>query len=311
MVLLWIGVIISLIGIVWGANNLVDGSVAVARRYRVSEFIVGALIIGVGTSMPEFLVSLSGVWKSNPDIAIGNVVGSNIFNILGILGLVALLKPIPIKFENTKFDLLWCLGVSLYIYFSVQDNPTHTLISSCGWILTVSFIIYILLSFLNAEPDKALPSTYIPRKSVWKNTFQIIGGLLVLIISCDYFVNCGLQLAKNFGVSDSVVALTLLAWGTSLPELAASLAAIFKKTPQLALGNIVGSNIFNISLILGVCSQITPLTTTNIGTVDYLVMVGAVLLLIICSLVGRIGRVGGALMLLSLAGYTLYLLGGI
>ena len=213
--MIFVILILALFGIIFGANYLVDGSVGIARRFNISEFIIGALIVGVGTSMPELVVSTIGAWNNNADVAIGNVVGSNIFNILGILGLTALIFPIPIDKSNLKFDLPICLAVSILLTLLI---PTIGTIE--GVMLLCCFIFYTLYSLHNNTTT--LNTIVTDNTPVWKNVLKIIGGLSVLIISCDVFVDESVTLAKQFGLSDAVISLTLIACGTSLPELAAS-----------------------------------------------------------------------------------------
>ena len=298
--MIFVILILTLIGIICGANYLVDGSVGIARRFNISEFIIGALIVGVGTSMPELVVSTMGAWNNNADIAIGNVVGSNIFNILGILGLTALIFPIPIEKSNFKIDLPICLGVSLLLTLFI---PTIGVLE--GIILLLCFVAYTIYSLRNNTSYYTVIKDNTP---IWKNVLKIIGGLCVLIISCDIFIDKSVVLAKQFGLSDAVISLTLIACGTSLPELASSIVSAFKKNTQLALGNIVGSNIFNITFILGLSSQITNLTSSGISLIDYIIMILSVAILIVCGIFKKINRYIGLLMFLSFIAYTIYLI---
>ena len=299
--MLYIILILSLIGIIFGANYLVDGSVGIARRFNISEFVIGALIVGIGTSMPELVVSTIGAWNNNADIAIGNVVGSNIFNILGILGLTALIFPIPIDKSNLRFDLPICLGISVLLTLLA---PTIGLFE--GIVLLLCFIFYTIYSLRNTTAP--LYEVITDNTPMWKNILKIIGGLSVLIISCDAFVDNSVVLAKQFGLNDAVISLTLIACGTSLPELAASVVSAFKKNTQLALGNIIGSNIFNITFILGLSSQITNLTSSEIGIIDYSIMILAVVILLFCGFTKKISRWIGLIMVSLFILYTFYLI---
>ena len=312
--------IISLVGIVFGAEFLVAGSVSVARRYKVSDFVIGAAIVGIGTSMPELVVSFFGALKGNADVAIGNVVGSNIFNVLGILGLTAICFPIAIDRKNMTFEIPFCIGVSVLLTLLALNffNGTPSMISRIdGLILILLFVGYMYYSFARDRneptPDPSLKGRENDEEiqcilPVWKALLKIVGGLALLITSCDFFVDNAIVIAKSWGVSDAIISLTLIACGTSLPELAASVAAACKKNTQLALGNIVGSNIFNILLILGVSSQVMPLVSADITIVDYAVMIAAAAFPLLFGFKGKIGRVGGAVMLLCFALYTWYLI---
>ena len=312
--------IISLVGIVFGAEFLVAGSVSVARRYKVSDFVIGAAIVGIGTSMPELVVSFFGALKGNADVAIGNVVGSNIFNVLGILGLTAICFPIAIDRKNMTFEIPFYIGVSVLLTLLALNffNGTPSMISRIdGLILILLFVGYMYYSFVRDRneptPDPSLKGRENDEEiqcilPVWKALLKIVGGLALLITSCDFFVDNAIVIAKSWGVSDAIISLTLIACGTSLPELAASVAAACKKNPQLVLGNIVGSNIFNILLILGVSSQVMPLVSADITIVDYAVMIAAAAFPLLFGFRGKIGRVGGAVMLLCFVLYTWYLI---
>ena len=308
--------IISLVGIVFGAEFLVAGSVAVARRYKVSDFVIGAAIVGIGTSMPELVVSFFGALKGNADVAIGNVVGSNIFNVLGILGLTAICFPIAIDRKNMTFEIPLCIAVSVILTLLALNffNGTPATIGRVdGIILLLLFVGYMWYSFARDKQnttDEAPVETKEPILALWVALLKIVGGLALLITSCDFFVDNAIVIAKSWGVSDAIISLTLIACGTSLPELAASVAAACKKNTQLALGNIVGSNIFNILLILGVSSQVMPLVSADITIVDYAVMIAAAAFPLLFGFKGKIGRVGGAVMLLCFVLYTWYLIAG-
>jgi cation:H+ antiporter len=308
--------IISLVGIVFGADLLVAGAVSVARRYKVSDFLIGAAIVGIGTSMPELVVSFFGALKGNADVAIGNVVGSNIFNVLGILGMTAICYPIAIDKKNMTFEIPFCIGVSVLVTLLALNffNGTPATISRIdGLILILLFFGYMYYSFVRDKKNaqQAPVEANEPILSLWKSILKVVGGLALLIVSCDFFVDSAVSIAKSWGVSDAIISLTLIACGTSLPELAASVVAAFKKNTQLALGNIVGSNIFNILLILGLSSQVMPLTSAGITLVDYGVMIGAAIVPLLFGFNKKIGRVGGALMVIAFAVYTWYLIAGV
>ncbi len=304
---------VSLVGIVLGADWLVAGAVSIAKKYKVSDFVIGAAIVGVGTSMPELVVSFIGAVQGNADVAIGNVVGSNIFNVLGILGITALFFPIAISKDNVKFEIPFCIAVSVLLMLLAMNffNGTPATIGRPdGLILLLLFAFFMWYSFRrdmkNAQDSET--SGQEENVSIWMATGKVAVGLAVLITSCDFFVDNAVSVAKSFGVNDAFISLTLIACGTSLPELAASVAAAFKKNTQLALGNIIGSNIFNITLILGLSSQVMPLTSGGITIVDYIVMIAAVIITMILGFKGRISRAAGGFMFLCFVGYTWYLL---
>ena len=305
--------VLALAGIVFGADTLVAGSVAVARRYKVSDFVIGAAIVGIGTSMPELTVSFLGALQGNAEVAIGNVVGSNIFNILGILGITAIFFPIAVTKENIRFEIPVGIAVSVLLTALVFLSGSPTISRADGIILLLVFAGFMWYSFyrdrkINHLQQPSEQTAEKPSTPLWLSILKIIGGLGVLIVSCDIFVDDAVKIARQLGLDDAFISITLIACGTSLPELAASIAAAVKKNTQLALGNIVGSNIFNIGLILGLSAQVTPLSSSAITPVDYVVMIGAAVLPLLLGLKGKIGRLGGVLMLGSFVAYTWYLL---
>lgn len=306
--------IISLAGIVFGADQLVAGAVSIARKFKVSDFVIGAAIVGVGTSMPELVVSFIGALNCNPDVAIGNVVGSNIFNVLGILGLTALFFPIAVSKTNMKFELPVCIGVSVLLtllVFNFFAGGAPVISPPDGIVLLLCFALFMWYSFYRdrkagktadeapAEEDKT---------PLWLALVKVVGGLAVLITSCDFFVDNAVLIAKSFGVNDAFISLTLIACGTSLPELAASVAAALKKNTQLALGNVIGSNIFNITWILGLSSQVMPLNSSGITAVDYCVMIAAAIIPMIIGFKGKIGRTAGGFLFICFIAYNYYLI---
>lgn len=308
----YIILIVSLVGIVFGADFLVAGSVSLARKFKVSDFVIGAAIVGVGTSMPEFVVSFLGAINGNADVAIGNVVGSNIFNVLGILGLTAIFFPVAIDRKNMKFEIPLCIAVSVLLTTLALNffNGSPASISRLdGMLLLAFFAGFMWYSFARDRKQAAQNAEVAEEKSpIWLALVKILGGLALLITSCDFFVDNAVLVAKSFGVNDAFISLTLIACGTSLPELAASIAAAVKKNTDMALGNIVGSNIFNITLILGLSSQVMPLTSSGITYIDYLVMIGAAVFPLLLGLRGKVGRLGGLVMLACFVAYNWYLI---
>ncbi len=302
--------ILSLAGIVLGADFLVNGAVVVARKCKVSSFVIGAVIVGIGTSLPELVVSTVGAIGGNSEVAIGNVVGSNIFNVFGILGLTALLFPIAVSRENMKFEIPFCIGVSVLLTLLVYNffcggEPLIGRVD--GAVLLAVFAAFMWISLRKGKTSAAESAGSGGKNNLWFAILSILGGLAALIVSSNFFVDEAVLIAKELGVSDAFISITLLACGTSLPELAASIAAALKKDTDMALGNIIGSNIFNASMILGTASLITPLHTGKIGIVDYGAMILAAVLPMIFGIRGKIGRAEGVVMLLCYAAYTWYI----
>jgi cation:H+ antiporter len=306
--------IAGLLLILFGANYLVDGSSSIAKKFGLSEFVIGLTIVGIGTSTPEMVVSFLSSFQGKADMAIGNIVGSNIFNTMMILGVTALISPLVITRSNLKRDiplnilvtvLLILLGMNLTIFGHGQNQ----LCRLDGVILLLIFAWYMWSSFRNDTPDEEEGEMKV--YSLGVSIFLIIAGLAGLIIGGRLFVNSATELARLFGVSDKFIAITVMAAGTSMPELATCVVAALKGRGQLALGNVLGSNISNILLILGGAALINPLSFSGMTYVD----LGAVLLCAIFILGSaylfkkkQLDRFEGVILLLMVAGYMWYLI---
>ncbi|MBQ2024550.1 MAG: calcium/sodium antiporter [Alistipes sp.] len=295
--------------ITFGANWLTNGASAIAKRLHISEFIIGMTIVAVGTSLPELTVSLASAFSGSADMAIGNVVGSNIFNTLFILGICALFSPVVFSRNNIRIDTPICILVSLTLLVMLIGG---TLSRIEGIILLLLYIVAMFISFKTNKPEENDEEDNDEKFSWVKSLLMLIGGLVALIYGADTTLNSAVEIARHFNISERIIAITLLAGGTSLPELAASLTAAAKGRGALALGNIIGSNIANILLILGSCSTILPLTMNGITTIDLLVMVGSSVLLLLSALLHgqrRITRAEGVIFLAAYIGYIYYLIG--
>ena len=304
----------GLILILLGANYLVDGASSVAKKFGLSEFIIGVTIVGIGTSAPEMVVSILSALQGKADMAIGNVVGSNIFNTFMILGVTALIAPLTITKDNLKKDiplniivtaLLILLGMNFAI-FGVGENK---LCRIDGALMLGIFIWYLWSSFRNGKTDDE--DSDIKIVPMWLAVVMIIGGLAGLVFGGRLFVNSATEIAKAMGVSDKFIAITVMAAGTSMPELATCVVAALKGRGQLALGNILGSNISNIILILGVSSLITPLSMKGITVVDMgALLISSIVIFLSVYLFKKkqLDRIEGALLLLMEAGYMWYLI---
>ena len=298
--------------IIFSADWLVAGAVTIAERFKISNFVIGAVIVGVGTSFPELVVSSIGAFEGNSAIAIGNVIGSNIFNILGILGLTVMIMPVAVSRENRRFDLPFCIGVSiltLLLALNFFMGGVEGINRIDGWALLACFALFMFFSLKGGKKEEAAHSDkVVSNKELALGIGKVVLGLTALIVSSRFFLDNAIIIAKAWGVSEAFIAITLVACGTSLPELAASLVAAAKKNTDLALGNVIGSNIFNLTLILGVCSQITPLTSSGITPVDYAVMLVAAILPFILGCRGKLNRWAGALLFLCFVAYNAYLI---
>ena len=312
-------IVLLLVGlalVVFGADYLVEGSSSVARRFGLSEFVIGLTIVGMGTSAPEMVVSFIGAIQGNSDISIGNVVGSNIFNTLLILGLTALILPISVSPENKKRDvpmnilvtvLLIVLGLE-HRFFGIGVDGLSRF---DGGILIAIFAAYMWWSFSQKTSAPEENAGNASSRNIWLSVLMILGGLAALIGGGHLFVNSATSIAKDLGISDKFIAITILAGGTSMPELATCIAAAIKKKGQLALGNIIGSNIFNILLILGGSALINPLSFTGITDIDLAALMVSALALLSACFIGKknqIDRLDGSLFLLLFAAYMSYLI---
>ena len=304
--------LICLAVIVFSAEWLVAGAVTIAKRFKISDFVIGAVIVGVGTSFPELVVSTIGAIEGNADIAIGNVVGSNIFNVLGILGLTALIAPVAVSKENKRFDLPFCIGLSvltlLLVFNFFVGDKVAVIGRADGFILLLIFGLFMWASLRSNKKEEVTVEMVVTNKQLSIGVGKVFLGLGALIVSSRLFLDNAILIAKAWGVNEAFIAITLVACGTSLPELAASLVAAAKKNTQLALGNVIGSNIFNLSLILGTASQITPLTSSGITFVDYAVMIFAAIVPLVLGIKGKLNRWAGAFMFLCFVAYNAYLI---
>lgn len=319
--------LIGLTLILAGANFLTDGSAALAQRFRVPEFIIGLTIVAVGTSTPELVVSVLSAIAGKSDVAIGNVVGSNIFNVFLILGICALIRPLPLTAGNIRRDIPFGVATSLLLLFLAMDSwYSAGAIDRIGRLDGVlMLVIYVLLMLYTirstgrtAIPEPAAGSAQgvaadgsCRPMAGWLMALMIVGGLAGLIFGGELFLDNATALARRMGVSDSLIAITLVAGGTSLPELASSVVSLLKGKSDMALGNVIGSNIANILLILGLSSTIHPLTMGGISVVDLLVVLLSAVLLFLAAFTFRrraVDRWEGALFLLIYAAYIGYLI---
>lgn len=300
--------VVSLAFIVMGADWLVDGASAIARKVGISEFVIGLTIVGFGTSCPELVVSLTGAFAGNADISIGNVIGSNIFNTLLILGITAVAMPIFVSANNRKRDIPITLGVAVLL---VVCGLTGNVVSRVEGIVSVLFFaayIYYCFKFDETGDDSDGETRQI--KSIWAAVALVAAGLAGLIVGGRFFVDSATKIADLLGVSDKFIAITVLAGGTSLPELATCIVAAVKHKGSLALGNILGSNVFNILLILGLSAIVSPLSFAGIDYVDMGMLVLSAAIVLICAFTGRkdcIDRWEGAVMLAAFALYYVWL----
>jgi len=299
-----------------GANYLVDGSSSIAKRFGISEFVIGLTIVGIGTSSPEMVVSFMSAIKGNADMAIGNIVGSNIFNTLMILGITALVAPLAITKENLKKDIplniiVTALLIILGMNFTLFGIGENTISRIDGLILLGIFACYMWVSFKSDKGDEAEGEEGTVSRNLAVSIIMVIGGLAALIFGGRLFVNSATALAQMFGVSDKFIAITVMAAGTSMPELATCVVAALKGRGQLALGNVLGSNISNILLILGGSALICPLSFSGMTSIDLVVVFLCAVFIFLSAFLFRkkeLDRVEGVIFLLTEAAYMWYLI---
>lgn len=306
----------GLLLILFGANYLVDGSSSIAKKSGLSEFVIGLTIVGIGTSTPEMVVSFLSSFQGKADMAIGNIVGSNIFNTMLILGITAIISPLVITRSNLRRDIPLNIAVAMLLILlgmnhTLTGKGVDQLSRADGAIMLAIFAVYMWYSFKSSDSAEDEGGEGIKEYSTLGSIALVIGGLAALIIGGRLFVNSATEIAKLAGVSDKFIAITVMAAGTSMPELATCVVAAIKGRGQLALGNILGSNISNILLILGGAALINPLSFSGMTVVD----LGAVLSCSVFILLSaytfrkkRLDRIEGCILLLMEAGYMWYLI---
>lgn len=331
--ILWL--VLGLVFITIGADKLVDGASRIARRFGLSDFLIGMTIVGIGTSAPEMVVSFISAFEGNGNMAIGNIVGSNIFNILAIVGISALILPISLTKSNLKRDIPAVLiSTALFVVFVYSGRLSRLE----GVILLICFIAFMWYSIklgkkngeaesVRAEEQEAeflneascgnskyyriIANFRGMTQALWFNILLVLASLALLVFGGNLFVDSACYIAKSLGVSDAVIAATILAGGTSLPELATCVAAAFKKNTDMVLGNIIGSNVSNILLILGGSALITPLAPDGITKVYLFTMLASAIALFISYYTfdrRKVDRVEGLIFVLSYIAFVWYII---
>lgn len=311
----------GLILIILGSDKLTDGASAIAKRYGVSDLVVGLTIVAFGTSAPELVISVLSALDNSAELAIGNVVGSNIFNILAIIGITAVVRPIVIEKSILSSDipLVIISAIALFAMGSgplLGDGPSRVVGRTDGIVLLLFFAIFMRYTFAQAKRPESQGdiSAETPADMevmpLWKSLFWVVAGLAGLVFGGNWFVDGASGIASSLGVSEAVIGLTIVAAGTSLPELATSVVSAIKGKPGMAVGNVIGSCIFNIFFILGAAATVRPLPFGKIGETDLLVLLGASILFWITGWFFKkrtITRVEGVFLALCYIAYTVYL----
>ena len=308
--LLEITLIIAGIALVlMGANWFTDGASGLARRLKVSELVIGLTVVALGTSLPEFMVSFLSVLQGSSDMSVGNIIGSNVFNILVITGGSALMKPLVVERSMLVRDFPICAAASALLCGFAFTNG---LIARWeGLLLVVFFSVYLYMAYRIAMKDrKEAQDVVLEEKTpMLKLLLLIVLGMAALVIGGRVLVNNAAAVAREWGVAESVIGMTILAAGTSLPEFATSVVAAHKGSLGLAFGNVIGSNVFNIAFVIGCCSSIVPMKVTEIVPFDWIMFVGSCLLVwLVCWTSRKLSRWEGALLVLCYLSYLIWLI---
>lgn len=271
-------IIVGVALVLWGADRMTDGAVAIAQRMRIPQIVIGLTIVAMGTSMPEFFVSLTSALKGTTDIAVGNVVGSNIFNTLLIVGVAAMVTPMTIMKSTVERDMPWSVVAMLLLAVFSINHSVSRWEAAFLFVLFVGFVTYTVVS---ARKYKTSVKTDEGSKSYspFMAACLVVLGLACLIVGSNLFVDAATRVAQTLGVSEAVIGLTIVAGGTSLPELATSVVAARKGQSAIAIGNVIGSNIFNVLMIVGITGLVYPMNIQGITIVDLSVFVGSIFLL--------------------------------
>lgn len=310
---LWI--VVGVVLVLWGADRLTEGAVSVAERLRVPQIVIGLTIVALGTSMPELCVSVVSALKGTPDLAVGNVVGSNIFNALLIVGVAALVAPMTILRSTVFKDVPCALVASVVLLMMCQNDWVITRLD--GTILFVFFLVFMRLTIKGATSAQPAPQAAEEKEASagkqpmkgWLAGLWMVVGLAALIGGSNLFVGGATEVARALNVSDAVIGLTIVAGGTSLPELATSVVAAKKGNSGIAIGNVLGSNVLNILFILGLTGMISPMHIEGITNVDlYMMLVSTIMIWFFSFTKYTIERWEGAVLVLTFGGYMWYLL---
>lgn len=292
-----------------GADWFVDGASKIADKFGIPQLVIGLTIVAMGTSLPEAAVSIASALKGSAGITIGNVVGSNIMNVLVILGLTAVICAIPVKKSTIRYEIPFTIAITVLLAaLGLADNKISRAEGGILWAFMILYLLYLLKMAKSGEAQEEEPEEA-EKQSLIKLVLMVLVGAAMIVFGSDLTVDAATELAIVFGVDDRIIGLTIVAFGTSLPELVTSVTAALKGKTDIAVGNIVGSNIFNILFVVGTSALITPVAYSKGFLVDSITAVLAVVLLLICVLRKKtLGRLGGMVMLAGYAAYFVYLI---
>lgn len=292
-----------------GADWFVDGASKLADRFGIPQLVIGLTIAAMGTSLPEAAVSVSAALKGSAEITIGNVVGSNILNVLIILGLTAVVRSVAVQKSTVMYEIPFTIFVTVLLAgLGLVDNQISRLEGGILWIFMILYLLYLLRMAKNGQPLEKNAGAG-ENEPIWKLLVMIVVGAVMIVWGSDITVNAATTMATIFGMSERLIGLTIVALGTSLPELVTSVTAAIKGKADIAVGNIVGSNIFNILFVVGTSALITPVVYSAGFMVDSIVAIAAMVLLLVCVVRKKmLTRPGGIIMLVGYAAYFVYLI---
>lgn len=310
MVLQFVLLVVGFVMLIKGADWFVEGASKVADRFGIPQIVIGLTIVAMGTSLPEAAVSISAALKGSADITIGNVVGSNIMNVLVILGLTSVIRAIAVKKNTIRYEMPFTIAITAILaVMGLMDNQVGRMEGGILWVFMILYLAYLVWVSKTDKDAIEEAAKADEKESILKMLVMILIGAGMIVWGSDITVDAATAIAKSFGMSERLVGLTIVAFGTSLPELVTSCTAAIKGKADIAVGNIVGSNIFNILFVVGTTALITPVPYSANFMIDSIVAVAAMILLLVCVIPKRqLGRVGGILMLLGYAGYFVYLI---
>ncbi|MBR1498023.1 MAG: calcium/sodium antiporter [Bacteroidaceae bacterium] len=311
MLLEFVWIVVCMAVVLWGADRFTDGSCALARRLKVSELVIGLTVVALGTSLPEFIVSFMSVLRGSGDMSVGNIVGSNVFNTLVVIGASSIMLGMKVESSLLKRDLPLMFTASVMLIAFAGVNRVISLWEGLAFL--GFFFIYTLIAYRIGLRDRKAAQEVAPTEQMplWKIFLFIFIGIAALAVGGRFLVDNAAAVARKFEISESVIGITILAAGTSLPELMTSIVAARKGSEGLALGNAIGSNIFNIAFVLGICSTVSPIVVTELTLTDWVMLVGSCLLVWLLALTGRkLSRKEGVVLVLCYLVYLVLLLKG-
>lgn len=306
--------IIGFVMLIKGADWFVDGAAGIADKLHIPQLIIGLTIVAMGTSAPEAAISISASVQGSADIAVGNVLGSNILNVLIILGLTSIITPLAVQKSTVKYEIPFVIIISIiFALIGLFDNSIGLIDGILLWVLFIAYIAYLFIMTKKGKIQADEPNDEAPDKKpkkVWQLILFGIIGIALVVLGSNITVNAATEIATMFGMSERFIGLTIVALGTSLPELVTSITAALKKNADIAIGNIVGSNIFNILFVIGTSALITPVAYQSQFLVDsiFCIATAMLLLLLVLNKDKKLKRWGGILMIICYAGYFVYLI---